>query len=123
MITILAKKYRNDYSNQMCTMRFSSLTDLFEHLVKISLDFADKKRSWIPVPSEGKQYDWCSRIEIDNKTDYLDCFWIYKIENENGILYSNGTYTDGEKFCAKSVEDWLVKCKQYINKKNRFVEE
>lgn len=124
MYTIYGEKYFNDFTRKNVRMSFRSLEEIYDYMKKISYNFVDKYGNYFPVPN-GDSYNWCGRISCTDKEDslYRD-FWIYKIENENGILYSNGHYTDGKKFCAKSIENWFVDCRNKIeNKKFTFVEE
>lgn len=124
MFTIYGEKYYNDFTRQNVRMSFHSLNEIYDYMKSISYGFSDKYGNYFPT-RRGDDYNWCGRISCSDKEDKLyRNFWIYKIENENGILYSNGRYTDGEKFCAKIVEDWLMDCRNKMeNKKFSFVEE
>lgn len=49
------------------------------------------------------------------------------IESNNGILFSEGTYTSNQKFIAKKILNWCIemkeKCKNGFNPKYNFIEE
>ena len=49
------------------------------------------------------------RIEIkpSRESEYI---WIHQISNEKGILFSDGTYTAGQKHWNESVKAWLARC-------------
>lgn len=38
-------------------------------------------------------------------------FYIHLIQNENGILFSDGICTFGKRHCSKNVQEWLIRCK------------
>lgn len=123
MYTIYATKYHNDYTKQTATMQFHSLDDIFKYLKKISNDFNNKYGNYFPTRNNRANYEWCGRIACRNEYDsiYRD-FWVHMIKNDNGIIYSDGKMTKGEKFCAALIEDWLEHCREAANKKPNFVE-
>lgn len=123
MYLVSGIKYHNDYTKRPFTMRFNSLNDIFEYMKKISKNFSAQYGNYFPT-RRGTDYDWCCRISCNDTEDGVyDDFWICQIENENGILYSDGRYTHGERFCAKFVESWLADCElKRKNNKPRFVE-
>lgn len=126
MYKIYAEKYRNDYTRKNVEMSFISLNEIFEYLKDISCNFSNKYDNRFP---QKKNYNdnaknWPGRISVsDEKDNYYTVFWIHQIESQNGIVFSDGKFTRGEHFCAKSVEEWLNKCHEEKNKKFNFVEE
>ncbi len=44
-------------------------------------------------------------------------FWIKLIEDEeSGIIFSDGTFTAGQRHCTNAVREWLAECE--VRKKN-----
>lgn len=123
MYTVYGERYFNDFTRKLFEMRFRTLDDIFEYMKKISYNFT--KDSFFPTNINNREgFEWVSRISCYGYDDnrYPD-LWIYKIEDEEGIVFSNGRYTAGQKHCSKKVKEWLEKCNEMTKKKEYvFVE-
>lgn len=51
------------------------------------------------------------------------CIRIHRIDNEDGIIFSDGYTTNGQEHCSKEVQEWLEGCrKRQMEPKFHFVE-
>lgn len=127
MYKIYGEVYCNDFTRKNFEMRFSSLDDIYRYMERISRGFNSKYSNWFK--SENKDYSENSdEISYISARSYehgrYESFWIKKIENENGIVFSDGEYTKNQKFCSKKVNQWLSECQHRMkNSKPNFVED
>lgn len=127
MYKIYGELYLNDYTRKQFDIPCSSLDAIFSYCKKISRNFCDKYGNWFKPKdmNYSEQPLVIERIQVrtHEHPGYTD-FWIYQIENENGIVFSNGKYTDGQKFCSKKVNDWLSECQEKMKSRRfNFVED
>lgn len=122
MFTFIGERYYNNYTRINVRKTFYSLEAFYNWAKKISNNFSNKYNNWFPVLVG----DSVGCISID---DGENCGWIFyfcQIENENGIVFSTGKLTNGEKFCAKKVKEWCIesqeKMKETQQKTFNFVE-
>lgn len=122
MYQIKGEYYYNDYTREFFSATYHSLESIFEHLKQVSNNFCSgyhnrKNYSFPKRCKDESDYDWCRRIDVHHyyKKPY-DCMWIYYIEEiGNGIVYSDGHYTNGQRYCTPKVEEWLKECDKKAN--------
>lgn len=117
MITVRMIQYWNDYHKKELRERFGCLEELADWIFdQMRADYTSGRgRDLLSFP----MCDTDDRIyEISVRPEYGGCvFWIKQIEDENlGIIFSDGTFTAGQKYCTKVVREWLVGCE--ARKKN-----
>ena len=122
MYTITATKYHNDLDKVVEQKQFASLDLIFDFLKRMSFDFQRNSYADFPTPRGRELYDWVGRIQVRNEADpYYYSYWIHKIEDGDWILFSDGRYTDGQRFCSGEVQAWLEKSNAYVkNRKFNF---
>ena len=119
MITAYVKYYTNDYICKEGKETYYSLEDMFRNWRTRSNNYADKYNNWIPT----KQFGYTSRITVSTVGERYDEMFVYQLDNENGTIFSTGKYTDGEKYCAKKLEERFDEENRFIkSNKNKFVE-
>ena len=50
-----------------------------------------------------------------------DVYRIHQIENNENIVFSDGTHTDGQKYWSEEIQQWLAECKKNRRKNPKFV--
>ena len=60
---------------------------------------------------------FCASIHTDNQ--YVSCIEIHQIETSDGILLSDGTYTDHQKHCSPVIRQFYAECDEKL-KSPRF---
>lgn len=110
MYVVIGEHYFNDFTRINFRTSFSSLDSLYDYLKKISNNFSGNFGNYFPHPRDYNRnnYEWCGRISACNYDKGRGWeTWIYQIQTDGGIVYSTGRFTDGQKFCAKFVREWL----------------
>lgn len=126
MYKVRMEYYTNNYTRQHSDKWFDSLEEVFEWAKKKSRDFSAKRGYWFK--GEKRDYtvdrDSVSRIEFATLEDRpFEEIWIHQIETEEGIVFADGYYTKGEKYCSKNVNKWLTECQEKAKEKPKFVED
>lgn len=122
MIRVEYQKYWNDLRTQNGLVKtFYSLKDVENWL----FDNASRSRGgynnlFFPptVPTNWKANPEPSRIETHDAEDWD--IWIHRIDNENGIIFSDGKYTSGMKHWNEEVKEWLARCAERKADKPQF---
>jgi hypothetical protein len=120
MITVKGENYFNDFTRTRFEKSFVDLESLFKWMCDVSDNFNGSDNYFPHI--ENNQI---TRISFSDKDNRGWCFWIYEIDNEKGIVYSTGKYTNGHKFCAQGVKRWIIESTNKINRlrnKPNFVE-
>lgn len=109
MITVRYEEYHNDYHRKDHTMRLANLKDLEDWMFdQMKQDYSSKEKGWLymyfPV-------DEPSRIQFSPQYGGSN-FWIHQIENENGIIFTDGGHTASRKHWSQEVQEWLKHCKE-----------
>lgn len=111
MITVRMIQYWNDYHKKELRECFGNLKGLEEWIFEqMRVNYAAEwGKDYLSFP----KCDTCDRIyEISVRPEqggYV--FWIKMIEDEElGIIFSDGTFTAGQKHCTKTVREWLAEC-------------
>lgn len=117
MITVRMIQYWNDYHKKEIMERFQDLKELEEWIFgQMRVDYSSEHgRNLLSFPRcdvEGNIY----RISVQPEHgSYV--YWIKQIEEDHsGILFSDGTFTAGQKHCTKRLQEWLAECER--RKKN-----
>ena len=106
MYTIKGEHYYNDYTSTKLEKRFSSLEDIYEWMKNTSDNFSGALTF---IPNVEKSI---GRITINDSYKRGYVYFIKQIENENGIVYSDGTLTNGKEFCAAAIKRWVMSCRE-----------
>jgi len=110
MITVYYEEYHNDYIRYNHVKRFESLKELEDWIFNQMQ--ADYSASWamsVPTPEAAKRinggYPWeISFRPVFRGPDY----WIHMIENDEGIIFSDGRRTSNQRHWNDEVKKWLV---------------
>lgn len=125
MIKVFYEEYYNDYIRKNHVKTFSDLTELEEWIFgQMMRDTSEDFAMFFPTPEILKRIcsDGPGRIEFKPQYGGPD-FWIHKIENYDGIIFSDGIYTSRKKHWSKEIKEWLIHCdKRKQSPKYLFVE-
>ena len=113
MITIRMIEYWNDYNQRERKEKFQSLDALADWIFgQMCVNYSD------PYGSHALSFPSCKderniyQISI-MPTATEQTLWIKLIGDDNrGVLFSDGTFTAGQKYCTKDVKEWLAKCEE-----------
>ncbi|MCM1221619.1 MAG: hypothetical protein NC548_44790 [Lachnospiraceae bacterium] len=111
MITVRMIQYWNDYHKKELREHFGSLEGLEEWIFdQMRVDYASEQgRGYLSFPRCDTS-DRIYRISVRPERGG-HVFWIKMIEDEeSGIIFSDGTFTAGQKHCTKAVRKWLAGC-------------
>lgn len=120
MIKVTYERYHNDYTrmeNQEAT--FGTICEL--------VDWVRRQAN----PRDGiygfnylktKDPEDIHRIEFSQRGEFYDTTWIHKIENENGIIFSDGRYTSRQVHCGSTGEEILRRIKAIRDEQYNFVD-
>lgn len=111
MIKARMIQYWNDYHKKELEERFKDLEELADWIFhQMRANYASEQgKDLLSFP----KCDTDDRIyEISVRPEYGGyVFWIKQIEDEHsGIIFSDGTFTAGQKHCTKAVREWLARC-------------
>lgn len=127
MIKIKYEVYLNDFVRKNKEQSFSGLGELADWIFdQMEQDYQkDNFVMYFPTPKRVEKFrtDGPSRIEFMPKRGEAT-IWIHQISSEKGIIFSDGTFTSGQKFWSKSVQQWCEACNERQHKpKFNFVED
>ena len=111
MIIVRMIKYWHDYQKRELQERFRDLDELANWIFgQMRVDYTSEHgRNLLSFPkcdADDSIYNISVRPEYGG---YV--FWIKQIEDEHsGIVFSDGTFTGGQKHCTKAVGEWLMRC-------------
>lgn len=117
MLTVRIIQYWNDYHKKELKEQFKDLEELADWIfnqmrVDYSSEHGENLLSFPKCDIRDRIYEISVRPECGG---YV--FWIKQIEDEySGILFSDGTFTAGQKHCTRAVREWLARCEN--RKKN-----
>lgn len=116
MYTVRDEIYVNDYTKKFSQVFFPDLKALMDW--QFSMMVADiKTHMTFPKKSDDPPV-WKFTPEEGGPT------WIiHEVSNDEGIVFSDGFYTDGQTHCAKSVRTMLDECIKKQKARFKFVEE
>lgn len=116
MITVRMIQYWNDYHKKELKENFKGLRELeewiFEQMrVNYSSEYGARLLSFPKCDVKDRIY----RISVQPEYG-SHVFWIKQIEDDySGIIFSDGTFTAGQKHCTKLVRGWLAGCEKRKN--------
>lgn len=127
MITVKGEHYYNDYTREYFEKDFYDFDSFFEWAKQVSNNFNSRYGNYFPHVIRNARDDGSTEVGrisfVDDANKGWDYF-IYEIDNENGIVFSNGVKTGGKKFVARKVEELFIKYSEQIKniKVPNFVE-
>ena len=117
MIIARMVQYWNDYHKKELREQFRSLKELEDWIFgQMRVDYSSEYgRDFLNFP-ECDVEKHIYRISVQPECGgYV--YWIKQIEDDrSGIIFSDGTFTAGQKHCTKGVREWLARCEE--RKKN-----
>ena len=108
MIRITYTEYYNDYCKYSHEANFRDLTDLENWIFKQMKQKYQNNYYVMYFPETP------SRILFAPESTGAKN-WIHLIENERGIIFSDGKMTNGLKHQSEEVRQWLIHCNQRQN--------
>ena len=104
----------NDYTRRFSVAYFPALSNveswMFDQMV------ADTQE-YMAFPN-GEDFVWRFMPEI-GKPEFI----IHEVQNDNGIVFSDGTHTNGKRFCAGFMRKFFDECAQRQSGNYKFSEE
>lgn len=113
MIRVRIIEYWNDFRQREYEEYFDGLRDLAEWIFRrMKADYSGRHGKRLLSFPECSTDDRISEIWF--RPEYAaHAFLIKQIEDVNlGILFSDGTYTAGQKHCTREVRLWLAECRK-----------
>jgi len=117
MITARIIEYWNDYRKRERKERFMDLEHLADWIFdQMQVDYTSKNWRFSLYFPKCETRDRISHISL--MPEYNGpTFWIKLIEEDGlGIIFSDGTFTVGQKYCTKRVKKWLAECDERQHK-------
>lgn len=114
MLTVKYERYWNDFTRKNGVQRFRDLTALEDWIFrKMEQNYTKDFTMSFPTPEIAKRIreDGPWRIEFKPKWDG-ETFWIRQIESDQGIIFSDGTFTAGQSHWNEEVKSWLTHCEE-----------
>lgn len=112
---VIFEKYIDDYNCKSETKTFTSLTELESWIFgQMQQDYARNRYAmWLPLPESVKKY----KQDGPGSIEFRPCcggesILIHQIESNDGIIFSDGRFTSGQKHWTIAVQNWLVHCEQ-----------
>ena len=113
MITVRMIQYWNDYHKKEVMEHFKSLKELEDWIFgQMRVDYSSEHGAGLLSFPKCDVKDRIYRISV--RPEYGGCvYWIKQIEDDgSGIIFSDGTFTAGQKHCTKAVREWLAGCER-----------
>lgn len=112
MIKVYYEEYYNDFIRRNKEKVFADLTELEEWMFGQMQQNYEKAMAFL-TPAK------CERIcakgpwEIEFTPTYGGPhIWIHQITIPNGIIFSDGKRTNGQRHWSKEVQEWLIHCEE-----------
>lgn len=114
MITVKYERYWNDFARKNEQRTFRDLEDLENWIFgQMEQDYTKQFVMSFPTPGAAKRIGEPGPWRIEFKPKWGgELFWIKQIESEHGIIFSDGTFTAGQKHWSDSVKTWLCHCEE-----------
>lgn len=111
MFTVHYEEYWNDFMRKEHEKRFSSLDDIESWMFgMMRRDYKnDSLAMYFP------KGDKPSEIHLHPERGGPN-YWIHLITSADGIVFSDGRQTAGQKFASKRVQEWLAHCMERRDK-------
>lgn len=112
MIKIKYERYWNDFTRKNEEKTFPDLDALADWIFsQMQQDYTKDFVMSFPTPEKVKQINENGPYRIEFKpTRSGESFWIYLIENANGIIFSDGRFTSGRKHWSTVAQEWCTAC-------------
>lgn len=111
MITVRMIQYWNDYHKKELREQFRDLKELEDWIFgQMRVDYSSEHgRNLLSFPKCDTER-WIYQISV--RPEYGGyVYWIKLIEDRDmGIVFSDGTFTAGQKHCTRAVREWLAGC-------------
>lgn len=123
MIRVFYEKYWNDFIRKSEEKSFEDLKEVEEWIFG-QMQQPYKNAMSFPTPAKCERIHANGPWEIEFTPSFNGPnFWIHQIENSNGIIFSDGKRTNGQRHWSKAVQEWLVCCdERKLTPKLTFVE-
>ena len=112
MLKVRYEEYHNDYFRRNHEKSFSNLQEMENWIFdQMQQDYTKGRGMYFHTPKKDQQIhgDGASRIEFTPKFGG-PTFWIHMIEDYGGIIFSDGSFTAGQKHWSRDVQSWLEHC-------------
>lgn len=102
----------DDFQKKNCEKTFSDLDELENWIFnQMKQDYNKYGAMTFPTLKFYNKYGFSGPGRISFQPEYGDAdIWIHKIESSQGIIFSDGTYTSGQKHWSRQVQEWLQHC-------------
>lgn len=112
MLKVKYEQYWNDHHRKTEEKSFSSLSELEEWMFgQMQRDYTKPHAMSFPVPEAVERIHadgpWAAEFQPACGSE---TFWVRYIEDETGIIFSDGTFTAGQKHWSGQAKSWLEHC-------------
>ena len=117
MIKVKYEKYYNDYRRYYEIKSFNSLEELADWLFEM-VKGEYKRSMWFVNPNNVHMRDGKLRLDSSciHSRDGEWIYWVHQIEKDSAIIYSIGTFTNGICHWNDEIKQWLLACRERMNK-------
>lgn len=108
------ERYWNDYRRKDETKTFSGLAELENWMFgQMQQDYTKDFVMTFPTPAAAVRIKADGPWAIEFRPKWGDeNIWIHLIENDAGIIFSDGKFTAGLKHWTREVQEWLTHCEE-----------
>lgn len=127
MFTVYYERYWCDFMRKQEEKTFYSIQELEDWIFgSMRRNYDDSLAMFFPTPeilkNIGDDPGKPSRIEFKPSAS-SETYWIHEIDGPNGIEFSDGTRTSGQKHWSRNVREWCIRCdKKRKSPKFNFVD-
>ncbi|MCM1237285.1 MAG: hypothetical protein NC489_45025 [Ruminococcus flavefaciens] len=113
MLAVKMIEYWDDDRQHAVNKRFSGLDAMAEWIFgQMQVDYTKEENRYALYFPECATPSRIMRISMTPSL-YGPTIWIKLIEDDcMGIVFSDGTFTAGQKYCSKTARKWLEKCEE-----------
>ena len=117
MIRVKYKKYYNDFRNSQEVKSFYTLDEVADWLFEMVPGAYSKSSLFFINPDKDeKSLLWDGKLHLDNSciqsNDGHYHYFVEQIEEDNTIIYSCGTFTNGICHWNEKIKQWLRDCRK-----------
>lgn len=114
MLWVKYELYWSDLCRKSKERTFRDLEELEEWIFgQMERDCTDRCAMSFPTPEAAEYIGETGPWRIKFKPQYGGpSFWIKEIMDNRGIIFSDGTFTAGQKHWSESVKSWLRHCEE-----------
>lgn len=111
MIKIHYEVYKNDYDRTNKTATFDNLKQLKDWLFgQMKRPYNEDFAMYFPNPNRADAEPSTIEIQPVSKGEHI---WIHLISNNDGIIFSDGLPTSGQKHWNEEIKTWLTECRDF----------